>query len=170
MYGGSVKREILIAVAVVLLVSCKTKPRNGVDSEDHNMVYLAADDPGMNAAIANAKATSDQFLSALRHPQPTFHDFSLKKPYKVKGGTEHLWIAQIVEVDAHLEGMVANEPVHTRDVKLGDEVKLRIDEISDWKYVDGKKLVGGYTIRHELGKLGERDKQAILDQAGFTLD
>lgn len=164
------KRELLFVAAVALLGSSCKKPRNGVDSEEHNMVYLPAGDSGMNAAIANAKSTSGQFLEALRNPKPTFHDFSLKKPYKVPGGTEHLWIAQITDAGDHLEGIVANDPVHTREVRLGDSVTVRIDEISDWKYVDGKKLVGGYTIRYELGKLDAKERQSILDQAGFTLE
>ena len=54
-------------------------------------------------------------------------------------------------------------------MKNGDSVSLNITEISDWKYQDGKKLVGGYTIRYFVDRMSPKEKAEFLKEAGFEL-
>ena len=55
-------------------------------------------------------------------------------------------------------------------MKFRQQVTVNPADLSDWKYVDGKRLVGGYTIRFQLSKLSAKERQAILEEAGFTLE
>ena len=56
-----------------------------------------------------------------------------------------------------------------REIKIGQKVSLNISEISDWKYIDGKKLVGGYTIRYFYERMSPKEREDFLKEAGFDL-
>ena len=82
---------------------------------------------------------------------------------------EHMWIEVAEEESGVLKGQVANEAEDTREVKVGQMVSLKISEISDWKYQDGKKLVGGFTIRYFVEKMSPKEREAFLKETGFEL-
>jgi uncharacterized protein YegJ (DUF2314 family) len=46
---------------------------------------------------------------------------------------------------------------------------LNISEISDWKFIDGKRLVGGYTIRYFYERMSPKEREDFLKEAGFDL-
>jgi Uncharacterized protein conserved in bacteria len=123
----------------------------------------------MNAAIEKAKATTDDFIRAFHAQKPTAKYFSVKKPYRTPSGEEHMWIEVLEEEKGVLKGRVANEAEETREVKIGQMVSLKISEISDWKYEDGNKLIGGYTIRYFVEKMSPKEREAFLKEAGFDL-
>ena len=124
----------------------------------------------MNSAIATAKKTSDKFLQAFRNPKPSYHDFFLKKPYPAQGSKqEHMWIGDLLEAGDHLEGTIANEAYETKD-KFGQAVNVKLDEISDWKYLDGNRLIGGYTIRYFYDRMSQEEKKSFLHEAGFAIE
>ncbi len=80
-----------------------------------------------------------------------------------------MWIEVTEENSGVLNGVVANEAEETHVVKPGRAVSLKISEISDWKYVDGKKLVGGYTIRFFYDKMSSKEKEDFIKGAGFEM-
>ena len=140
------------------------------DARDSNYARVTDDDGAMNAAIAKAKATFPQFVSALRSQKATFRDFGVKKPYATpSGGYEHMWIDEIKEADGAFEGVIANDAYDTRLVKIGQRVGFSESEISDWKYVDGDALVGGFTIRYFVERMTPEEKRAIEKEAGFQI-
>jgi uncharacterized protein YegJ (DUF2314 family) len=49
------------------------------------------------------------------------------------------------------------------------KVSVNITEISDWKYQQGKKLIGGYTIRYFLERMTPAEREEELKAAGFEL-
>jgi len=155
---------ILITVALFVTSGCSRS------KEGDNYTDVSADDAAMNEAIAKAKATSDDFVRALHARRPGTTEFFVKKPYPTPSGEwEHMWIEVTNEHDGVLQGVVANEAEDTREVKIGQNVSLKITEISDWKYLDEKKLVGGYTIRYFLDKMSPEEREAFLKEAGFEL-
>ena len=72
-------------------------------------------------------------------------------------------------VNGVLQGVIANDAEETTEVKLGQPVTLNISEISDWKYIDGNKFVGGFTIRYFLDRMSPKERESFLNQAGFQL-
>ena len=80
-----------------------------------------------------------------------------------------MWIEVTDEHDGVIQGIVNNEAEETDEVKFGQKVSLKITEISDWKYLDGKKLIGGYTIRYFLDKMSPEEREAFLKEAGYEL-
>lgn len=124
----------------------------------------------MNAAIADAKRRVGDFISAFHEQKPGTKDYFVKKPYPTpNGGQEHMWIAVLEETNGTIKGRVANDAEETREVKMGQTVSLKVSDITDWKYQDGKKLIGGYTIRYFIQKMSPKEREAFLKEAGFEL-
>src|SRR5262249_40500026 len=131
---------------------------------------VSAKDADMNAAIEKAKSTVDEFVKALHEQKEGTKDYYVKKPYGTpSGGHEHMWIEVSKEENGVLQGKVANEAEETREVKMGQSVSLKVSEISDWKYQDGKKLIGGYTVRYFIERMSPKEREAFLKDAGFEL-
>ena len=151
-------------IVLLVLVGCS---RN---KEGDNYTHVAAEDPAMNAAIEKAKATIDDFVRAFQAQKAGAKDYYVKKPFSTPAGEmEHMWIEVTKVEDGVLKGHVANEAEETREVKMGQAVSLKTSEISDWKYQDGNKLIGGYTIRYFVDKMSPKEREAFLKDAGFEL-
>src|SRR5579862_1478427 len=128
-------RRLVLGLLVILgfaaLTGCSKNKEGG------NYTSVSDDDTAMNAAIAKAKETSADFVTAFRAQKPRTTGFSLKKPYRTpKGGGEHMWIDIVGEKDGDFIGVVANEAEETHEVKMGQKVVVKLSEISDWKYQD----------------------------------
>jgi uncharacterized protein YegJ (DUF2314 family) len=155
---------VLAGIALCGLAGCSRS------KEGDNYASVKAEDAAMNAAIAKAKGTAGEFVSAFRARKAGTKDYFVKKPYPTpSGGHEHMWIEITEENDGVLKGTVSNEAEETREVRNGQVVTLNISEISDWKYQDGNKLVGGYTIRYFIEKMSPKERAAFLKEAGFEL-
>lgn len=156
--------KILIAAIFCITSGCSRR------NEPDRAVNVASDDAAMNSAIARAKATSGAFVQAFHADRQDTHEFYVKKPYRTpSGGQEHMWIRVTDEHGGVLQGVVANDAESTHEVKLGQQVSLVISEISDWKYQEGKKLIGGFTIRYFIDRLSPQEREAFLKDAGFEL-
>ena len=155
---------IVAAISVLMVSGCSRS------KEGSNYTHVESEDAAMNAAIAKAKATSGDFVRAFHEQKPGTKGFYVKKPYPTPSGeVEHMWIEVSAESNGVLDGVVANEAEETRAVKIGQKVSLNISEISDWKYVDGKKLVGGYTIRYFYERMSPKEQEDFVKEAGFEL-
>jgi len=163
-------RLILVSIAAAAaLTACGAKGLER-DARDPNYTLVQDEDAAMNAAIARAKATFPDFVTALRSGNPAYHDFAVKKPYATPdGGVEHMWIESIREVAGGFEGTIANDANDTRLVEYGQQVRFAPAEVSDWKYVNGDLLVGGYTIRYFVERMSPDEKQALEKEAGFRI-
>jgi uncharacterized protein YegJ (DUF2314 family) len=156
--------SILMAAGAIALAGCSH------GKEDSNYTHVESDDAAMNAAIEKAKSTVNEFIQAFHAQNPGTKGFYVKKPYKTPTGQmEHMWIEVQEEQDGVLKGRIANEAEETREVKIGQTVTLKTPEISDWKYQDGKKLVGGFTIRYFVERMSPKEREAFLKEAGFDL-
>jgi uncharacterized protein YegJ (DUF2314 family) len=153
---------ILAAVAAFVTIGCQD--RNAYSQVD-------ADDSAMNAAIAEARSRTAEFVEALRQPKPTHQAFGVKNPYPTPtGGPEHRWIAEVSEKDGVFSGVIAKDAFETREVALGQKVEFKLSEISDWKFQDGAKLVGGFTIRYFYDQMNPAEKEAFRKDSGLTIE
>jgi len=140
-----------VCSAVLALCGCGSNERKpGTTTERSGKVpvtHVKDDDPKMLAAMEKARSTLDEFLAALNSPKTSQSGFAVKMPIRDQKHVEHMWISPVRYGDGQFTGVINNEPLDVKSVKLGDEWKVAKSEISDWMYVDSGKLVGGYTIR-----------------------
>lgn len=124
----------------------------------------------MARATEKAKATFNQLLQALENPQPTYYGFAVKKGFaKPKRAHEHIWLTNLNWDGTQLKGDVNNEPIDTEEVEFGDTVVIKPDEISDWMYIDGDKLIGGYSIRVLYHESSPEEQKAMRQEMGLKI-
>ncbi|HKG94006.1 MAG TPA: DUF2314 domain-containing protein [Gemmatimonadaceae bacterium] len=164
----------LLRIVLTLLLAIVTFPIRlllglFLGGRGNNVVVLPADDPGMNAAKAQAVATVAEFLRRLSAPGANVASAAVKTALPVPGGTEHVWLSQIRCEGNEFVGVVDNNPYPDSGVRAGDERRVRQDAISDWKIVEGGHLVGGFTIRYFRDRMPARQRAALDAALPFTI-
>jgi uncharacterized protein YegJ (DUF2314 family) len=129
------KSTLLLISIAWLFFGCSKKPETLAGDYDEAQ---------MAAAISRARSETDDFLKVLSSDGAD--TFSVKAPITDKNGTEHFWITDVRFEDGMFIGLIGNDPGIVKNVRFGQEWKIKKDEISDWMYTRGEKIHGGYTI------------------------
>lgn len=135
------------AVLGLALAACDSGDEGVVRREGEPDFVVKFDKTRMDAAIAEAKATLDEFVKALEARTPGTSDFTLKKGFPTsRGALEFIWISGIRKKGDGFEGEIGNEPVDVASLKVDQTVTLTRAEVVDWMYRRGVETQGGYTI------------------------
>jgi len=134
------------------------------------VTYVKDDDPRMVAAIEKARNTTDQFIATLKNPKAMQSGFGVKVPLKYANQFEHMWVSPVLFANDQFVGTLNNQPLKVTTLKLGDEVKVGKADISDWMYVEGGKLIGGYTIRILRDNMSEIERNKFDQKLGLLID
>lgn len=145
--------HLLFTLALLVSAGCQKTPET--------LVRSGYDEKEMDAAIARARRETDAFLKVLAARDAD--SFSVKAPITDKNGTEHFWITDVTFENGVFTGRVGNEPGIVRNVSMGQEWKIKKEEISDWMFMRGDRIHGGYTIDPLLGGL-EKEKADAMRQ------
>jgi len=169
---------IKLLLFIPLYIGCNSNPsgnnpasnKGGLDTTT-DIYSVAEEDPSMNLAIDKAKQTIAEFDKALKTGNPLYDAFAIKKRYNSPdGGGEHMWIGGISIENGNYKGVVNNDAEKTTEVKYGDTVIVRKDEITDWMYLDNNVLKGGYTIREIRNQLNKEDRIKMDKELGFIIE
>jgi uncharacterized protein YegJ (DUF2314 family) len=141
------------ALAVTLaLPACRPDLPDG-------FVVSAADDPALRSAMAEARASLPIFWSKFEEREPETGPFWLKVGMPTpNGAVEHIWVDAIARDEGVILGRLVNEPVDLRGLRLGSEVRVRPEMISDWSYEKNGKMYGAYTTRAVLDRVGPEER------------
>ena len=131
----------IVALLAIAVAGCGKK-----QSAD-KVTYVADDDPRMNAAMEKARSTVNTFITALKSPKAGQSAFSVKMAFTDGSNIEHLWLTPVSFDGRNFQGTVNNEPEKVKTAKMGQKVTIAPAKISDWMYVENRKLVGGQTLR-----------------------
>jgi uncharacterized protein YegJ (DUF2314 family) len=134
------------------------------------VAYVADDDPRMNAAIDKARSTVKTFIAALQSPKAGQAAFTIKMAFTDGGNTEHMWLTPVAFDGTKFAGTVNNEPEYVKSVKLGQKVTVAPDKISDWMYIENRKLVGGETLRVLRTAMTPAERADFDKSVPFTID
>lgn len=109
------------------------------------MTQVAADDPLMKDAVAQARQDWPKFVAAFE--ANAGESFSAKGPISHSGNTEFIWLAVTAVEGERIFGTLANEPANLGPLKLGSKVMLPLEKLNDWCFVDSHgEMQGGFTI------------------------
>lgn len=136
------KRSLVFMALLLGLWGC-----GSAQESKNGMVDVEPDDPQMLTAIEKSRATFPEFLAAYQSNDSTIQDFAIKVPFPAGERAEHIWLTVIQVTPDKILGVVNNEPELTEAVAFGDTVEIDSQTISDWNYIKGNKLYGGYSIR-----------------------
>ena len=127
-------------------------------------------DPKMNAAIAQARATIDQFVKALEAPAPSQSLFAIKAPLSDGTHVEHVWLNEVKIDGTSFRGVINNAPELVTGYKLGQPITIERGNVSDWMFVDAGRLRGGYTIRVLRDLMSPKERAESDRQMPFSID
>ncbi|WP_462109756.1 YegJ family protein [Campylobacter concisus] len=86
---------------------------------------------------------------------------------------EHMWIDDVEFDGETIYGTLINGPDAVQNVKLGDQISAKIDEMSDWLFSIDGRAYGGFSVqamrsRMQKKELKEHDKEWRLDFGDFN--
>ncbi len=135
------------AVLVLALAGCDSGSDGVVRRQGQPDFVVKFDKKRMDAAIAEAKSTLDEFVQALDSQRPGASRFSLKKGYPTSDGSlEFIWISAVRKKGELFEGELGNEPVDVASLRVDQTVTLSRAEVVDWMFLENGETKGGYTL------------------------
>ena len=152
------KTIALLLTVVFMVAGCSHKPETLTDKYDEKK---------MEKAIADARATFDDFLARFRNPQPGDEAFHVKVRVEDKNGAEHFWVSDVKLDSEPYTGKIADEPGIVKKVKFGQDYSFTRSEISDWMYMANGKMQGNYTLRVELESMPPKEAEALKKKIGW---
>ncbi|WP_315055555.1 DUF2314 domain-containing protein [Chryseobacterium indoltheticum] len=165
-------KKIFITVLFLLIaISCENKREKVQRDGEPDVVLVETEDDEMNTAIESAKKTfKSDFHQALLSKNPNFSNFTIKQKFDTpSGGGEHIWIGDIIFDYGKYHGIIQNEPMEPIGVKLGDEVVVNVENLSDWMYYDNNKVKGAYTVK-VLRKTMSDEERKQMDSQGLIYE
>ncbi len=132
-------------------------------------MHITEDHEAMNRAVETAQKTVGKFIAVLRSPKGLQSRFAVKKPFVEGDKVEHIWLTEVSYDGRLFHGKVDNEPVDIKGTRLGEEVTVAPNEISDWMYVQDGKLIGGYTISAMCHHMSPAQKQQFEKDTGCLI-
>ncbi len=130
--------------------------------DDPPILSVLAADAEMNAAIAYARDTLPTFWASCDAPKPTETGHALKVRFQVGAEVEHIWVTDVKKLsDGNYSGRFANEPSDLLGDDIGDQVKFKQIDISDWMFMRNGKVVGGETIKALLKSMPKEEADAV---------
>jgi uncharacterized protein YegJ (DUF2314 family) len=133
--------------AVVRFTACAVLASLAACSvSDDAVLSVSADDPEMNAAISQARESLADFWQVFDSRDRGESDFALKVRIEDSHGIEHFWVTDLRRDAGNVYGLIGNDPNTVTSVKLGDEIEVPQDDVTDWLYMRDEKMVGNFTL------------------------
>lgn len=127
-------------------------------------------DKAMERAVEHAQRSLGFFMAALHAKKPGDSTFEIKKAFIDGDKVEHLWISNLTYDGKHFQGKINNRPLDVKNVHLGQRVTVAPSEVSDWLFLKGGKLMGGYTTRVLYARLSPEEKAQFDQKAQFKIE
>ena len=150
-----------------LMLALPPIPAGAQSQGDDKVVNVARDDPDMAAAIAQARASLDQFLALSDAPPAGTTDYKLKVAVKDGDTSEHFWIIPFHKTATGFAGTLANEPQAVHNVTAGQELEFTRDDISDWGYTRNGRQVGSITVCVLFKTISKEEADYYRENYGF---
>jgi len=146
----------MLAVSLAVSWHACGPPDHETVAPMRDFIYRGESDPARLATYRRAQASLGEFRDALRNPQPTFNEFGVKVGFTDGQRVENLWVTNLRSVRTihgeGFEGELATEPNALKNIRKGRRFVVMPGEIQDWMYWDGKKRIGGVTVRAAVSR------------------
>ncbi len=164
------KLTLLIPATLLIIVGCERSDSATRGGAAEDPVLRAQNQALLNRAMQKARDTIPDFVDSLQDPKPEYSGFAVKKGFPTRdGGTEHIWITELQWDGEVFSGRINNIPANVKGIRMGDRVKVPRDELSDWMYLDGKRVVGGYTLRVLHYEQPKDEQDAFIQETGLEI-
>jgi uncharacterized protein YegJ (DUF2314 family) len=164
---------VIYLILICILSGCGLFPTPTPAFIPGDPIYqVPQNDPEMAAAILQAQKTLPEFIDHLKNPLPKQNFASLKArfPYDDLGNYEDIWIGNLAYDGEVFTGTIGNDPAFVTNLKFGDKVTIKPQDVSDWMIVQDGKLVGGYTILVVRSRLKPEERPAFDQGFGIKIE
>lgn len=146
--------------SIICVLMVIVSPVQGGDE----VLLFSENDPKMNTAIKEARATLPVFLKLAEQHSEHWENTGLKVGLVGTGDViEHIWVSNFTRKNPEtFSGVLANEPNYLEGLHIGDKVTFTESQISDWNFVINGQAYGYYTIRVMLDRVSA-DQAAYLE-------
>lgn len=134
------------ALAVLAIAACSAEAADP-DAEFERRLAAARD---------QARASLPVFWRSFAEPADGEYGFMLKAALPRRdgqSGAEEVWADNIARASDKVIGELANDPRHLGMLEKGAIVEFQEDQIVDWAFFQGEKLLGHYTTRVMMPRL-----------------
>ena len=161
-------KQLKYVLAFAVLAAGAALPASAQEAEGRpGVMYVKGDDPQMEAAKRQGRATLPTFFAHLASPAADESDFALKFNLSPDRDAEFIWAGEL-EIDraGKLTGVLHNVPVDPR-FRHGQRVTIDRALIIDWGYRKGAVSQGNYTTRVLLDRLPPEEAAQIRASLGW---
>lgn len=136
------------------------------------LVFMKDEEPAMQRAFEQARATLDEFLKKAKDPPPGTTSYSLKVGIREGKDVEYFWAGSFVQTDSGFTGTINNEPRMVKRVRFGQQYSFPREHIVDWTYIDRneRRMVGNFTICALLTKESPQEAEATKKRFGLRCE
>ena len=127
-------------------------------------------DKAMDRAVEKARESLGFFLAALQAKKPDSTDFEVKKCLIDGDKVEHIWVRDVTWDGKVFRGKVDNQPLEVTKVRLGQQVTLNPEDLTDWMFVKEGKLMGGFTTRVLYSRLSPEEQAQFRKEVEFSIE
>ncbi len=130
----------LAAIVLLALAACSGEPASP-EAEFQRELAKAKED---------ARASLPFYWARFAEPFEGDFDFSLKAALPRRdgqSGAEDVWVDYIARAPDKIVGELANQPNYLGDLQKGAIVEFQDNQIVDWAFFSGDRLLGHYTTR-----------------------
>lgn len=130
--------------------------------EDGTDIFtLQSADPGMDAAVASARATLGTFHRYVDKDRDGTVRALIKGGFEAGENTEHMWVAAVTWDGRRFHGRLVSDPELVEGLSPGDPVELDPEQVSDWMVIADEVLLGGYTTLEIRRRLAPAERAAF---------
>jgi uncharacterized protein YegJ (DUF2314 family) len=165
--------RILFLISTLFFLSCdKLSFLHRVGQKPESAaVYADHTDTEILTIAEDSRNTLSVFFRRLARPDSNERNFCVKYPFLADEGSgihmEHIWLTGIHFKKGSYYGTLSASPLYLHNRQRGDKVSFNPDDITDWMYTQGDKIIGGYSIKYLLENIPEdrrsEEQQKILD-------
>jgi uncharacterized protein YegJ (DUF2314 family) len=153
---------IVLALILLIFVGLRYAPKPSATA-----LEVAADDPALVRAEADAREALPTFLQRLASPDPADAEFMVKFRLRSGATPEQIWADVSRRTDGALVGLLANDPI-TRGYRIGQEVEILEHEIMDWGFRSNGVMQGHFSTRVFLARMPADVQAHTRRQMGWT--
>jgi uncharacterized protein YegJ (DUF2314 family) len=107
-------------------------------------------------AKEDARASLPIFWERFADPFEGDYDFSLKAAFPRRdgqAGVEEAWVEHVARAPDRIVGELSVQPLYLGDLREHSIVEFQENQIVDWAFMSGDRLLGHYTTRVMLPKM-----------------
>lgn len=164
-------RYAAVIVAIALIATTQGLAQTAIQRAQRDEIAMVAKgDRDMEDAFRKARASLDDFIALLRKPRPTITNLAVKVRVGDANGDEYFWVSRPTEKDGRFIGRLDNTPRIVKNVKEGQLISFKREEIFDWLYREDGKMLGNFTACALVKKEPPREAAAFKQRFKLTCD